>query len=474
MQLPGGFKERMTALGLADAIPVMEEGSPEVSIRINPAKAHSVMPEVAADGSEKVAWWSGGEYLPVRPSFVLDPEWHQGRYYVQEASSMVHAAIVTALYPEGSRGVVALDACAAPGGKTTAVIDALPAGSFVVANEYVPARAAILKENIVKWGCPRTIVTRGDSGSLARLREEFDLVIADVPCSGEGMMRKESEAVNQWSPALVADCARLQWEIVSNVWHALRPGGVMIYSTCTFNREENEMMIHRIMDELGAEPVIVDGLDFKGVTPALGADGAPDPEIFAMRFIPGRTRGEGLFVSVLRKPGNAGNDSAGRENRPCKGGMKYGGKGKNAADASVKRSLLSQLKNPDGYELIFSEDRVTAFPKEHLRLLEMCRRHVSVIHEGVPLATVKGRDFVPSHALIMSTALNREAFPGCEVDRETALRYLHGESPVLPPDVPRGYVLLTYRGEPLGAVKNLGSRSNSLYPQGWRIKNHNI
>ena len=207
----------LSDIGLGDAVAALAEGSPEVSVRVNRHKPSAV------DSAEIVPWCEDGRYLSERPVFALDPCWHQGRYYVQEAGSMFVGHVVRSLSREWTGPVAVLDACAAPGGKTTAVIDALPEGSLVVANEYVPSRAAVLKENIVKWGCPSVIVTRGDTASLSRLGEMFDLVVADVPCSGEGMMRKDEDAVAQWSEGLVRDCAALQWEIVCNLWEILAP-----------------------------------------------------------------------------------------------------------------------------------------------------------------------------------------------------------------------------------------------------------
>ncbi len=449
MSLPAEFVSLMERIGLSDLPGALASTEPSVSVRLNPLRPSPDMP----DGCEPVGWCDGGWYLPARPSFTLDPAFHQGRYYVQEAASMFHAHIVRSLCPAGSSPLRVLDACAAPGGKTTAVISALPPGSMVVANEYVPARAAILRENIIKWGSPDVMVSRGDTESLSRLRGMFDLVIADVPCSGEGMMRKDPEAVAQWSPALVAECAARQREIVGNLWETLRPGGYMVYSTCTFNRSENEEMIDYIVDSLGGECVEIP------VEPSWGISGGLSTPHPCQRFIPGRTRGEGLFVSVIRKPGSAPARDPGR---------KKVGKSRPAA---IPQGIGSWIDTHGGaYTVRLTADRVSAFPSAHLPLLEAVAGVVDVIHEGVTLGVVKGRDVVPSQSLALSALLRAEAFPQVEVDRPTALRYLHGESPVLPPDTPRGFVLLTWQGSPLGFVKNLGNRSNSLYPSTWRIR----
>lgn len=467
--LPLEFKRMMAELGLSDVVEAIEQSVPEVSVRYNCHK-----PAVRLS-DEPVPWCEEGCYLSERPVFALDPCWHQGRYYVQEAGSMFVGHVVRSLAREWPGPVCVLDACAAPGGKTTAVIDALPEGSLTVANEYVPARAAVLKENIVKWGCPSVIVTRGDTGRLARLGETFDLVVADVPCSGEGMMRKDDEAVAQWGEGLVRDCAALQWEIVCNLWQTLRPGGVMIYSTCTFNRQEDELNVARIIRELGGESVKIDVPAEWGITGAIG-----EPSVYACRFIPGRTRGEGLFVSVIRKPG--------QENKFFKTGVQESNsfrtergsvkarKGrpdkcdKRGAVAKLPAELAGWLIDGQRYAMYADGDRVNAFPREWMPLLERVRKVTDVIHDGVHVASLKGRDYAPAHSLVMSRAFNKSAFPHVDIDKDTALRYLRGESPVMPEGTPRGYVVLTYEGEPLGLVKNLGNRSNSLYPSSWRVR----
>ena len=221
--IPVKFVELLDSLGLADLADTLREGEPAVSVRLNNGKPSDIS-ALFPDSDGKVPWCPSGFYLSERPSFTLDPAFHQGRYYVQEASSMFHRHVVESLVKPGMP-VSLLDACAAPGGKTTAAIDALPVGSVVVANEYVPARAAILRENAIKWGFPGIIVTRGDTRDLGKLRDSFAMFIADVPCSGEGMMRKDPDAVAQWSEDLIEECADRQWEIVGNLWNTLRPGG---------------------------------------------------------------------------------------------------------------------------------------------------------------------------------------------------------------------------------------------------------
>ena len=443
-RLPQQFCQLMEQLGLPDLPEALEGSEPLVSVRQNVRKPLAEWPQ-----SEPVAWCAEGSYLPERPSFTLDPRLHQGCYYVQEGASMFCSHVIRSLFRSPIR---VLDACAAPGGKTTAAINSLPDGSVFVANEYVPSRAAILRENLIKWGYPATIVTRGDTSRLSKLRDAFDLVMVDAPCSGEGMMRKDEQAVAQWSPALIRECAERQWEIVENLWPTLRPGGVMIYSTCTFNTSEDEEIVDRIIAEFGAESVEIPVKPEWGITPGIRTEAA------CYRFIPGRTKGEGLFVAVLRKPGSLSpslSSSKGRKNTQ--------------KPSQFAQTASKWLQNPMDFTVYEQADRVSAFPTAHMQLLRDVASRTDVIHEGVMLGNVKGRDLIPSQSLAMATSLNREAFPTAEMDLESARSYLRGEAVSLPEGLPKGFVLLTYEGSPLGFVKNLGNRSNNLYPQPWRI-----
>ena len=422
----------------------LESGEPSRSVRLNPAKPSPLAPE-----GEGVEWCDGAVRLPAgAASVTLDPLFHAGGYYVQDSSSMIVKTIVAAI--AGTEPLVAVDACAAPGGKTTAAIDALPAGSIVVANEIMPSRCRVLAENLLKWGYPSTIVTRGDTASLARAGQVADLIIADVPCSGEGMMRKDEDAVAQWTPRLVDECVARQKEIVDNLWTMLRPGGTMIYSTCTFNRRENELMVEYIAENLGGEPRAVAGL------PACIAPGIDTPYP-CYRFMPHRLRGEGLFVAVITKPGY----SAPRN------------KAKDKDQRSRKKAAPAAgdwLLNPAGFELIERNGTICAVARDMVPLLDRLDKVTTVVAAGVQVAEKKGKDLIPHHGLAMSTAFSADAFPRVELPPEDALNYLRRAAVTLPDTTPRGYVTVTYSGLPLGFMKHLGSRSNNLYPSDYRIK----
>lgn len=445
MDLPQGFMAQFAFLGVAalDTLPQALESEPSVSVRFNPDK--NAVPDAVAD---IVPWCAEGCYLADRPLFTLDPALHQGLYYVQDASSMFISRVVRHLTADG-RPVRYLDACAAPGGKTTAAIASLPEGSLVVANEYVATRASVLRENLAKWGTP-CVIKQGDTSRFAADGAVFDIIAADVPCSGEGMMRKDPKAVEQWTPALVEECAARQRQIVDNLWPALAPGGYMIYSTCTFNRSENEEMIRYMIDRYGAEPTAIPVEPSWGILPAIG-DAFP-----AYRFIPGAVRGEGLFMAVVRKPSDG--DVAG-PSRPKKDKKKKDSRQKPiAVPSGVAGWLLPEAKaelavDSDGTVKALFPFLWPEFP----------------YRAGLDVATLKGRDIVPTQDLAMSRWLNAAAFNTCEVDKIMALDYLRAQAVTLPDAAPRGIVLLTFGGRPLGFVKNIGSRANNLYPRAWRI-----
>ncbi len=268
-----------------------EEEQP-VSIRLNPMKTA----DMAVVDGERVPWCEDGWYLSHRPAFTMDPLLHAGCYYVQEAASMFVCHVLRQFVDQP---VSMLDLCAAPGGKSTAAIATLPAGSTLCANEPVRQRASILRENVTKWGWPGCTVTNCYPRDFRSSRQRFDVILCDVPCSGEGMFRKDEATIREWSPQNVEKCWQLQRSIVADIWPCLNDGGLLIYSTCTFNTKENEDNIRWICSEYDAEVLTVDVAPEWHITGSL-LEGFDQP---VCRFIPGISRGEGLFMCVLRKAG---------------------------------------------------------------------------------------------------------------------------------------------------------------------------
>ena len=295
MQLPEDFirytREVMGEERFQRYLESFNEETP-VSIRLNPRKTQGW---TVTEGAQPVPWCREGYYLPRRPNFTMDPLLHAGCYYVQEAGSMFVSHVLRQYVHQP---VTMLDLCAAPGGKSTAAIASLPEGSVLTANEPIRQRANILSENIQKWGYPGCTVTNRYPKDFRKEGRRYDVILCDVPCSGEGMFRRDEATIGEWSMKNVEQCWRLQRDIVSDAWECLNDGGLLIYSTCTFNTKENEENVSWIIGQFGAQVLPVETQPEWNITGSL-LDGFTEP---VYRFIPGITRSEGLFMCVMRTP----------------------------------------------------------------------------------------------------------------------------------------------------------------------------
>ena len=417
-QLPAIFTENTRLLMGAERferyLQSFEEDTP-VSIRLNPRKM--------ADGKwlmedvEPVPWCRDGYYLKQRPNFTMDPLFHAGCYYVQEAASMFLDEVLRQIFRENTLN--ALDLCAAPGGKSTLLRAALPTDCVLYSNEPIHNRASILLENVEKWGYPNHIVTNAYPRDYRKAKMKFDLILCDVPCSGEGMFRKDEATIREWSPQNVEKCWQLQRDIVSDAWGCLNDGGILIYSTCTFNTKENEENIRWLLSEFDdAEVLPIDTKPEWHITGSL-LEGFHEP---VYRFIPGISRGEGLFLCVIRKA----NVECGMRNEKW----------------SPSRLLNEECGMRNG--------RIRRLINEELRI-----QHSNI--------AAKRESFNTPHSTLH-----------IEVSYAEAMKFLRGEALILPPDTPRGIVEVCFMGHPLGCVKNIGSRANNLYPKPWRIKTTHI
>lgn len=440
--------------GFADA--------PPVSIRLNRLKCDESEWSVTHNDG-RIPWCGDGWYLSSRPAFTFEPLLHSGMYYVQEASSMFIDAVLRQYV--GEEPIRALDLCAAPGGKSAIARTVLPEGSLLFCNEPIRPRAQVLAENMMKQGHKDAIVTTNYAADYARSRLQFDVIVADVPCSGEGMFRKDEAARSEWSLQNVDKCWRLQREIVRDVWPCLKDGGLLVYSTCTLNLSENELNVQYIKDELGADVVPVHlSQGGQSLTGSL----LPDTDFPVYRFLPGVSRGEGLFIAVLRKRGD-GNAAYERKADKKRKNERRRAKNCGAADA-----CLRWLSSPDDFDVVGIGNTFTAIPKSWSGVYEEAYRALNVITAGVPLGEAKGSDIVPAHGLALSTAFDSTRFPKAELTYHQAISYLRKESITLNADMPRGYVVVTFCGVPLGFVKNVGNRANNLYPQEWKIRSTHV
>jgi len=450
MELPVSFIKQTQALLGEEEYSKFEQAlqneSP-VSIRIN------TMKNSPHDEWERVPWCSTGFYLNERPTFTFDPLFHAGCYYVQEASSMFVEQVINEYITEP---ILALDLCAAPGGKSTHLRSLLPEGSFLVANEVIRNRSQILAENLIKWGNPDVMITNNDPADFSSLNQLFDLILTDVPCSGEGMFRKDPGAIEEWSLDNVEICYQRQRRIIADIWPSLKAGGILIYSTCTYNVKEDEENIQWIKNELGAESLSLNIPENWGVTSDLAGTDIP-----AYRFLPHKTKGEGFFLAVLRKNEEQVADAV---------KMKPSKKNKKEKPLDIPKQATQWLMHSEDFVLDRREDFVIAHRKENAELINLLRQHLRIVHSGITIGEVKGKDLVPHHSLAMSSELNREQFTTYELDYDMTISYLRKEAIMLDAFAPRGYLLLQYKNIPLGFVKNIGNRANNLYPQEWRIR----
>ena len=464
MELPTSFTDYTCALlgdeDYAKLETVLGQEQP-VSIRLNKLKIDSE--KAINDQLNRVPWCTSGFYLQGRLTFTFDPMFHAGCYYVQEASSMFVEQALNQYV--GEDPVVMLDLCAAPGGKSTHVCSILPEGSLLVANEVMRNRSQILAENLAKWGYPGVIVTNNDPADFSLLEDFFDVILTDVPCSGEGMFRKDPVAVSEWSSENVEVCWQRQRRIISDIWPCLKPGGFLIYSTCTYNREENEDNVSWIARELGAEILPVAVGEEWNITGNLTGGEFP-----VYRFLPHRTVGEGLFLAVLRKNEDDTLSSSDCMGKRLKKDKKKKGQKAGGQTVACPKDVKAWVNRPEDYLWTVDNNIVTVFPVAYQDLYEMIKSTLKVLHAGVTVAELKGKDCIPDHSLAMSTRRCEDCFPVANLTYEQAIAYLRKEAVVLDAGVPRGYVLVAYQNVPLGFVKNIGNRANNLYPQEWRIR----
>ena len=419
---------------------------PVTSIRLN-----SKLDVLTFDcDTEEVPWHMDGYYLSERPQFTLDPLFHAGCYYVQEASSMFIQQILEQYVDTSS---IVLDLCAAPGGKSTLISEYLGADGLLLSNEVVRQRVFVLSENIQKWGNGNTVVTHNTPAEYGeRCAGLFDCILVDAPCSGEGMFRKDEKAREEWSMAAVRRCAERQRAILMDVWDALKPGGILIYSTCTFNAEENEKNVEWAAETLGAEVLPVDYEPSWGIVESN----------VGYHFYPHRVKGEGFYVCAMRKEEgvtfNAERLTAKEKGSKSKEGSK-----------EFMVAMRSWLQHPDDWAIRYTDRFATAYPMKFKEIIEYLSNRMTCISTGFGLGEERGRGMAPQHSLSMAKDFRKEAFPNVALTREQALAYLRTEA-LQVSDVPLGLLLLTYESVPLGFAKNVGNRLNNLYPNEWRIR----
>lgn len=418
---------------------------PPTSIRINPEKASD-------DGlTHPVPWTRYGMYLPERPVFTLDPRFHAGAYYVQEASSMFLEQALRQ-HADLEKPLNVLDLCAAPGGKSTHLLDILDKDSLVVANEAIGTRVSILEENLERWGRCNVIVCRADPEGFSRVPGFFDIVVVDAPCSGEGLFRKDATAKEQWNSGEVARCSARQKRILADVWPSLKEGGLLVYSTCTFNAIENEDNVQWLCSNFGAEPLPVE------IDPAWGIVCVQQDKTAGYRFYPHRVKGEGFFLASIRKTETAATGRPGKAKvswvRPSR---------------EQREKLLPWIRKPEEKHFFIHRDQMRFLPEHKVAEAEYIMRQMRTVSVGTAAATIKQGKLVPEHALALSVMLNRDNVETITLDEATALRVLRRE-PLHFDTAGRGYAAVIFEDLILGWVNVLPGRINNLYPSHRRIR----
>ncbi|MFR9503046.1 MAG: rRNA cytosine-C5-methylase [Rikenellaceae bacterium] len=451
MSLPQLFKDRVVKdMGQAEAdslFAALSTDSP-ISIRLNPFKVKAPIDEC------RVGWSRYGFYLSERPSFTLDSDFHAGAYYVQEASSQFVSHILSYRNMEGLR---LLDMCAAPGGKTTLYSTLVGLEGLVVANEINRSRAAILADNVRKWGLGNVVVCNNRSEHISQFESWFDVAAIDAPCSGEGMFRKMEEAVDEWSPSNVVMCAERQYEILDNAWRSLKAGGTLIYSTCTFNSVENEGVLERFMVEYGDEIAPYEKVECDedwGVVCGMVGD------FQTFRFFPHRAKGEGLFVAVATKSYDAG----GKMRQP---------KSRKRIFSPLDRQSLQEVSRYVAQPelmvfLSVADTMIYGYYRAQVDAIKSLAESLTTIYSGVAMGQVfKGR-LKPDAALALFHDLRRDVVNVAELDNSNILLYLRKQE--LSADLfEEGVNIVAANGYTIGFVKRIASRVNNLYPNSLRV-----
>lgn len=442
---PERFIKRIRTQKYIDAdslLNALKQPSP-VSIRINQSKwSRKPVP------AEPVPWSSTGFYLKSRPSYTLDPLFHSGCYYPQEASGMFFEQVFKQIVrTEGHLRV--LDLCGAPGGKSTHLSSLIGQGGMLVTNEVIGSRASVLAENIAKWGAGNAIVTRSDPSAFKELPGFFDVILADAPCSGEGMFR-DAIAINEWSEENTAHCSVRQKRILADVWPSLKGNGILIYSTCTFSPGENEKNIKWLVTSHQADSLELDITGFSGIT-EIDFEG-----IYGYGFYPGRIKGEGLFISVIRKSGYEVNPMQGKR------------KGKTAVPEKSDIEIAGRLTSfhPENIMRHGEEIHCHAGNPDEFHLLS---QKLKIVSQGTKICTVKKNGYVPAHELALSAGIRNEVFPKAELEYNQALAYLRRDN-ISYGEIPKGWFIVSYKGVNLGFCNNIGNRVNNYFPVDMRIR----
>lgn len=411
------------------------------SIRVNTKK------NIDPLAFEKIPWALNGYYLDKRPVFVFDPLWHGGAYYVQEASSMLLEQVFNQL-EFSNKNIKVLDLCAAPGGKSTHLLSLINESSLMVANEVIASRNSLMRENIIRWGFPNVVVTQNDPKDFEKLAGFFDLILIDAPCSGEGLFRKEPDAMQQWSEENASICVSRQQRIIADVLPALKQDGYIIYSTCTYNPEENEQQLAWMLQKFDLQVVQIKTEDSWGVVKDKN-DG--------LHCMPHKVKGEGFFIAAIQK-------------KSAEKNLVQHYKSKlNIIANKERKSIDTLLQNPEYFQWIDYKDVLHFFPKHLIQDFNLLLQNLHIKMFGTMAAEMKQKDIIPHHNLALSITLNKKAFEIVNLEQEVALQYLRKDTLEIIA-AQHGWNLMQYKNTALGFIKVNEHRINNYYPTEWRLR----
>lgn len=423
-----------------------EEPSP-ASIRLNPFKKAGLDYDLA----DPVPWNSFGYYLASRPNFTHDLLFQAGCYYVQEAGSMfIEHALRSCV--DFKRQLSVFDVCASPGGKSTLLNSLITKESILVANEVVKPRSEVLAQNLAKWGTCNVVVTNNDPTAYSEMEEVFDVIVVDAPCSGSGLFRKQHDAVDEWSPDNVNLCSQRQKRILADIINTLKPGGVLLYSTCSYSTSENEDIADWLMTDYALSSIQIPLQESWGIVETQSKTQAA----FGYRFYPGKTRSEGFFCAVFKKPGISEEHNHARKSKQEKFAM---------LKPKEKEAFSNWIAAIEEHELIrFKEDYLLT----NAAAIHFVNRypHLYLKKVGTNVGSMIKQELIPHHDLAWSI-YKAEQIQGIDCTAGDALRFLKKELQNVEGE--KGWNLMRYEGFGLGWIKNLGNRINNYLPNELRI-----
>lgn len=444
-ELPRGLLHDLQTVKGFDDGPFIEahRQAASTSVRRHPVKGASLF-----NDEERVRWCAAGRYLSQRPVFTLDPLFHAGAYYVQEASSMFLEHLVCSLLPDRNNLRV-LDLCAAPGGKSTLLASLLDESSLLISNEVIRTRASVLEENVIRWGYTNNWVTGNDPRDFAKLPGYFDLIVVDAPCSGSGLFRKDERALDEWSEANVALCNQRQQRILADVWPALKQDGILIYATCSYSPQEDEEILDWLVDSFDVAPLEITVPEAWGLVTASSDKGAK-----GYRFFPDKVKGEGFFIAAMQKK-----EASATLRQP---------KFKAANDKKIQQQAAHLLD--DRQYTFFQSDKETCnaiYPHQEADW-HLLKEAVYLRKLGLNIGNPSQKEWLPSHEIALSIDRSK-ALPAVALDKDQALHFMKKEE-ISMPALDKGWYLVTFEGAGLGWIKSIGTRFNNYLPKHWRIR----